>query len=124
LDDLAEGDIDVQKPQATEGTAEIQVVPQVLHLYLIRGKVAGKVVEAPGIHPGENHQESTDFEGKDGEKEHPKAAPQSSWGTRGLGGDGRWRGKRFRLGRGFGRQGHTNSSPWGEMAAGYPVHTE
>jgi len=65
LDDRAEGNIDVQKPQATEGAAERRVVPQVLHGYLIGGKVAGEVVEAPGIHPGENYEERAHFKGKD-----------------------------------------------------------
>jgi len=67
LDNRAEGNIDVQKPQATEGTAERRIVPQILHGYLVGGEVAGEVVEAPGIHPGEDHQERAHFKGKDRE---------------------------------------------------------
>ena len=65
LHNRAEGDVDVEKPQAAEGAPERRVVPQVLHGYLIGGKVAGEVVEAPGIHPGENYEERAHFKGKD-----------------------------------------------------------
>ena len=67
VDNLAESDIDVQKAQATEGAAEVGVVPDVLDSDLIFGEEAGDVVEAPGIHPGEDDQEGTDFKGKEGE---------------------------------------------------------
>ncbi len=71
VDDLAEGDINVQKTQATEGAAEVWVVPDVLDGDLILGEETGDVVEAPGIHPGEDYQEGSDFKGEEGEQHDP-----------------------------------------------------
>ena len=66
-DDLAQGDVDVQESQATKGAAEVWVIPEVLHGYLVGGEEARDVIEVPGIHPGEDYQERADFKGEDGE---------------------------------------------------------
>ena len=44
---FAEGDIDVQQPQATEGTTEIGVIPQVLKLDFMAGEEAGEMIQGP-----------------------------------------------------------------------------
>ena len=47
LKSFAEGDIDVQQPQATEGTTEIGVIPQVLKLDFMAGEEAGEMIQGP-----------------------------------------------------------------------------
>ena len=44
---FAESDVDVQKPQGTEGSTEIGVVPEILKLYFMTREESREMVQGP-----------------------------------------------------------------------------
>ena len=67
VDDLAKCNIYIEQAQAAERGPKIGVVPHILNRDLVGGEEARKVVQCPGVHPGENQQKRPNFKGENGE---------------------------------------------------------
>src|SRR5579864_2426140 len=104
---LKQSNVDVHEPQAGNGAAKIRSLPEV-----DQGLAEGaEVVEIPQLgRPGENHQEKSDFESKNGKGDVEEAALPTLAVRNLSGGGGFDGGGRGKLGFLIGIQGHGNNS--------------